>query len=282
MPLSQNKKQESQSIEDLIAQLDAPNAALQQAETSSATSSNGSSRTINANNGNLSNGETAQHGDRKMLKGKRTLSAQQQTTAVPTSPQRHHSESGGSNHGGTSPTMKQVNSFGQNSEPVLSRNIISSKKYIKSSRILRGAAKKGGAGGKGTWGAPGCELTEEEFIDSRDPNYDSEEFERDNVVMVCVENQQPAKELTVDDLENGEIKQVALEYFQNGDTMEAIDQLKCFGLSKSAARTQLLAYLIQLALENNNTCKELTLPCCAISTTNCLIRMTLSMALTCC
>jgi len=33
----------------------------------------------------------------------------------------------------------------------------------------------GGAGGKGTWGAPGDELIEDrKFMDSHDPNYDSE------------------------------------------------------------------------------------------------------------
>ncbi|XP_037300975.1 programmed cell death protein 4-like [Manduca sexta] len=38
----------------------------------------------------------------------------------------------------------------------------------------RGLPKKGGAGGKGVWGAPGSELLEEYVEDANDPNYDSE------------------------------------------------------------------------------------------------------------
>ena len=39
------------------------------------------------------------------------------------------------------------------------------------------------------------------------------------------------------------------------DTIEVIDHLKCYNLFKIKAN--LIAYLIQIALEHNNTCKEL-------------------------
>jgi programmed cell death protein 4 len=163
-----------------------------------------------------------------------------------------------------------------------------SKKYSKHMKSLRdrGNPKKGGAGGKHTWGAPGCEL-DEEYIDSKDPNYDSED---ENDVMVCVENNDKSgskinsnniksinsieddddnkdeeddddhsnfenlKELNPENLDS-EIKLIVLEYFHNGDTIEVIDHLKCYNLFKIKAH--LIAYLIQIALEHNNTCKEL-------------------------
>jgi hypothetical protein len=62
------------------------------------------------------------------------------------------------------------------------------------------------------------------------------------------------KELDIDDMEC-EIKPVLLEYFQNGDTIEVIDHLKCYNFSK--LKPQLIAYSISMALEHNNTCKEL-------------------------
>ena len=62
------------------------------------------------------------------------------------------------------------------------------------------------------------------------------------------------RELDVEDMES-EIKPVILEYFQNGDTVEVIDHLKCYNFGKLKA--QLVAYAVQIALEHNNTCKEL-------------------------
>jgi len=62
------------------------------------------------------------------------------------------------------------------------------------------------------------------------------------------------KELNADNLE-AEIKLIVLEYFHNGDTIEVIDHLKCYNLNKM--KSHLIAYLVQIALEHNNTCKEL-------------------------
>jgi len=255
MPLSETNKKQSQSIEDLIAQLDAP---------SSQTVEYG--LTNGLSNSHIHNGETPNEvKNRKVLRGKRTNS-----TSL---------SSPGGNHDGTS-SFQKANSFGQNSEPILCKNILMSKKYSKHMRLRdRGNPKKGGAGGKHTWGAPGCEL-DEEYLDTKDPNYDSE---NENVVMVCVENSENKpgkigvksnnsiedefedddddnsnfenlKELTTENLD-GEIKLIVLEYFHNGDTIEVIDHLKCYNLSK--VRAPLIAYLIQIALEHNNTCKEL-------------------------
>jgi hypothetical protein len=252
MPLSTTNKAQSQSIEDLIAQLDTPTAGGQNEE------SNDSQK----NQTNGVNGQNSANGtSRKLLKGKRSSNGSPNTT-------------------NTASSFVKTNSFGQNSEPVLSKNIIMSKKYSKHMRTLnnRGQPKKNGGGGKFTWGASGCELNED-FLDSKDPNYDSEEA--GNVVMVCVENSdggsgqkgahrmknrsiadnedddddQALKELDFDDLET-EIKPVLLEYFHNGDTIEVIDHLKCYNFQK--IKPILISYVIQIALEHNNTCKELT------------------------
>lgn len=263
MPLNVDKKAQSESIEDLIAQLDA-------APPSSA-SNNGEE-----SNDSLKNSSSSNSNGRKMLKGKRTSNVSvcsgggsngcATTTATTTT-----------GSGSTSSTFAKTNSFGANSEPILNKNILMSKKYTKHMRSLnnRGLPKKNGAGGKHTWGAPGCELNSEDYLDANDPNYDSEDA--GNVVMVCVENSDGGvtrsarrgaennaddddesnallKELDIDDMEC-EIKPVLLEYFQNGDTIEVIDHLKCYNFSK--LKPQLIAYSISMALEHNNTCKEL-------------------------
>jgi hypothetical protein len=241
MPLSETNRQESKSIEDLIAQLDAPQSAEQTAAANEAFG-------------------------RKILKGKRANS----TNANGNSPNMASSAPAHS-------FMKQT-SFGGNSEPLLSKNILTSKKYTKHSNsrtALKAQPKKNGAGGKYTWGVPGCELVD--YLDTKDPNYDSGE-DGGNVVMVCLENSDGGvantrrggaqhhnnsesqveldlKELDSDELE-AEIKPVILEYFQNGDTIEVIDHLKCYNFAR--LKPQLIAYLVQLALDNNNTSKELT------------------------
>jgi len=210
MPLSETNNKQSKSIEDLIAELDAPEKP--------------------ADCG--TEGGCAE--PRKVIKGKRS----------------------GQN------SFAKAQSFGNNSEPILAKNIIASKKYsthTKRSLNNRGQPKKGGAGGKGVWGRPGCEL-DAEYLDTKDPNYDSDE-EAENVVMVCVDNPEPVKQnqnqvkiLQTNEFES-EVKLVVLEYFQNGDTFEVIDTLKCLNFSK--VKPELIAYVISIALENNNTCKEL-------------------------
>lgn len=217
MPLSETNSKQSKSIEDLIAQLDKPEEDC-------------ASRPDELLN-------------RRIIKGKRN---------------------GAGNSNGN--TFAKAASFGNNSEPVLAKNIIMSKKYSTHKRSLnnRGQPKKNMAGGKGVWGKPGCEL-DEDYLDAKDPNYDSDEEAR-NVVMVCVDNEQAGAgssdqdserkldELTLNDLDT-EIRLVVLEYFQNGDTVEVIDHLKCYDYNK--LKQQLIAYLIQIALENNSTSKEL-------------------------
>lgn len=242
MPLSDVNKQQSQSIEDLIAQLNATeptenNIKHKSSEQSAASSS------VNSN-------ETSESSARKLIKGKRNA---------------------GMHHGSAkAASFPKSTSFGHtnNSEPILMKNIISSKKYSKHAKNYgnRGQPKKGGAGGKHTWGKPGCELDCEQYLDQNDPNYDSEDGS--NVIMVSTDirkqnlsngsknvQDQNLQVLELKDMDT-EIKLVILEYFQNGDINEVIEHLRGFNFTN--IRSNLIAYLIQLGLENNNTCKELT------------------------
>lgn len=116
---------------------------------------------------------------RRQMKGRRTYSTSAYTSVS-------------SSNGVANNVFTKTPSFGSNNsngniEPVLSKNAITSKKYSKKFGRLRncGAPKKDGGGGKHTWGVPGCELAGDDFLDTKDPNYDSEEA--GNVVMVCSE-----------------------------------------------------------------------------------------------
>ncbi|XP_050572901.1 programmed cell death protein 4-like isoform X2 [Cygnus atratus] len=77
----------------------------------------------------------------------------------------------------------------------------------------RGLPKKGGAGGKGVWGAPGVVYGYQE-PDARDPNYD-EVAQGDTVYATVV------PELEEDELEKN-VQPMVLEYFEHGDTSEVM------------------------------------------------------------
>jgi hypothetical protein len=111
MPLDKNTKTESKSIEDLIAQLDAPN--------------------LTENNDCSQHQQQQQNDCRKIIRGKRTNSTS--------------GNGGGGSGNGTASTEYY--------DPVLHKNILTSKKYSKAIRSTkgRGLAKKGGSGGKHTW-----------------------------------------------------------------------------------------------------------------------------------
>ncbi|VVD03925.1 unnamed protein product [Leptidea sinapis] len=81
----------------------------------------------------------------------------------------------------------------------------------------RGLPKKGGAGGKGVWGAPGSEMLDEYEEDANDPNYDSEAVTNGDVIF---------KEFIVEADPEEVVRKcepVILEYFEHGDTNEAAE-----------------------------------------------------------
>lgn len=82
----------------------------------------------------------------------------------------------------------------------------------------RGLPKKNGAGGKGVWGCLGSELlVEEDVVDAQDPNYDPENDRNTELLEVIPEP-------TADEFYKM-MEPIMLEFFENGDTTEAMRSL---------------------------------------------------------
>ncbi|KFV61207.1 Programmed cell death protein 4, partial [Dryobates pubescens] len=111
----------------------------------------------------------------------------------------------------------------------------------------RGLPKKGGAGGKGVWGAPGVVYGYQE-PDARDPNYD-EVAQGDTVYATVV------PELEEEELEKN-VQPMVLEYFEHGDTSEVMELLR--GLNLGGRRPAVAALAVALALEGKASHRELT------------------------
>ncbi|PKU46781.1 programmed cell death protein 4-like [Limosa lapponica baueri] len=121
----------------------------------------------------------------------------------------------------------------------------------------RGLPKKGGAGGKGVWGAPGVVYGYQE-PDARDPNYD--EAAQGDTVYATV----------VPELEEGELEKnvqpMVMEYFEHGDTSEVMvrrgggpqDRELLRGLNLGSRRHAVPSLAVALALEGKASHRELT------------------------
>uniref|UniRef100_A0AAY5EPT8 MI domain-containing protein n=1 Tax=Electrophorus electricus TaxID=8005 RepID=A0AAY5EPT8_ELEEL len=111
----------------------------------------------------------------------------------------------------------------------------------------RGLPKKGGAGGKGVWGAAGM-VYEMEEPDSKDPNYD-ESAQGDTIYATVVP-----------ELEEGELEKavnpIVQEYFEHGDTREVEMLLKELNLGPRKYEFSSLA--LSLSLEGKASHRELT------------------------
>jgi len=117
--------------------------------------------------------------------------------------------------------------------------------------IRRTMPKKGGGGGKGTWGRPGDELNSAEgYIDQNDPNFDADEIAGDNYVI-----EEVRVELTLDELTKI-VSDLLKEYFESGDSSELIDTLR--PLNFDSIKHELVIFLINLAMDNKNPARELT------------------------
>ncbi|XP_069488583.1 programmed cell death protein 4-like [Ambystoma mexicanum] len=111
----------------------------------------------------------------------------------------------------------------------------------------RGLPKKGGAGGKGVWGAPGVVYGYQE-PDAQDPNYD--EFAQGDTVY-----QKVVPELDESDLEKN-VHPMVQEYFEHGDTNEVIALLKELNLGRK--RHEFPSLAVSLSLEGKASHRELT------------------------
>ncbi|CAJ1052361.1 programmed cell death protein 4a isoform X1 [Xyrichtys novacula] len=111
----------------------------------------------------------------------------------------------------------------------------------------RGLPKKGGAGGKGVWGAAGM-VYEVEEPDVRDPNYD--ESAQGDTVYATVVPEVDEKEL------EKMVNPIVQEYFEHGDTKEVQTLLKELNLGPHKYEFSSMA--VSLSLEGKASHRELT------------------------
>uniref|UniRef100_A0A8C2XQY4 Programmed cell death protein 4 n=1 Tax=Cyclopterus lumpus TaxID=8103 RepID=A0A8C2XQY4_CYCLU len=111
----------------------------------------------------------------------------------------------------------------------------------------RGLPKKGGAGGKGVWGAAGM-VYEDEEPDLRDPNYD--ESAQGDTVYATVVPEVDEKEL------EKMVNPIVQEYFEHGDTKEVQMLLK--GLNLGSHKFEFSSLAVALSLEGKASHRELT------------------------
>lgn len=129
---------------------------------------------------------------------------------------------------------------------------LATSKNSKKSRMGRGRGlpKKGGAGGKGTWGAPGSEIDAiPETTDSHDPNYDSDSQDQD------IEIEEVALELNSEELAK-EVSPLIKEYFEHGDSNEVLDFVSKLHISVNKHEVPELA--VSLAMERHDPQREMT------------------------
>ncbi|KPJ04696.1 Programmed cell death protein 4 [Papilio xuthus] len=102
--------------------------------------------------------------------------------------------------------------------------------------------RSSGAGGKGVWGAPGCELLEEYVEDANDPNYDSEAVSNGDIEFKQVIVEADPEEVV------RKSEPVILEYFEHGDTNAAAEDLLEFVTAK---RSHLVCEtIVEIALDH--------------------------------
>ncbi|KAI1883591.1 hypothetical protein AGOR_G00233150 [Albula goreensis] len=111
----------------------------------------------------------------------------------------------------------------------------------------RGLPKKGGAGGKGVWGAAGM-VYEMEEPDAKDPNYD--ESAQGETVYATV-----MPELDECELEK-KVNPIVQEYFEHGDTKEV--QMLLEGLNLGHKKFEVSSLAVSLSLEGKASHRELT------------------------
>ncbi|XP_045581755.1 programmed cell death protein 4 [Procambarus clarkii] len=117
----------------------------------------------------------------------------------------------------------------------------------------RGLPKKGGAGGKGTWGALGSELTEEELdgaIDTNDPNYDESNPDNKDFKLKIIDLDRSDEEL------QKQISSLVAEYFDHGDTHETYLSFEELQVSTRAHLVVVTA--IELAMDHKPSHREMT------------------------
>jgi len=124
----------------------------------------------------------------------------------------------------------------------------------------RGLPKKGGAGGKGTWGKLGCEL-ELPWIDPNDPNYESDSEKADSPKEIngkksLVDCKPLVPEMSEEDVRKA-VEPLILEYFENSDSMEVLFTLQEMLPNLGARRWMVVTISIELAMDHKPSHREL-------------------------
>ncbi|XP_065314936.1 programmed cell death protein 4-like isoform X4 [Gordionus sp. m RMFG-2023] len=156
-------------------------------------------------------------------------------------------------------TIKSINDnlYSTSQEPINIKTFYSNPYGAKNHRKPRngkgrGLPKKGGAGGKGTWGKFGEDYSNENhacYIDKNDPNYDSE----------C--SQDIITEISIPELERhmlaAKVEPIIHEYFNHGNTQEVIKSLTELNIPLDL-RPQVACLAIRIALDLKDSDRELT------------------------
>jgi len=123
----------------------------------------------------------------------------------------------------------------------------------------RGLPKKGGAGGKGTWGKLGCEL-ELPWIDPNDPNYESDSEKADSPKAINGKSNIDLKalvpEMSEEDVRKA-VEPLILEYFENSDSMEVLFTLQEMLPNLGARRWMVVTITVELAMDHKPSHREL-------------------------
>merc|ERR1711936_153091 len=121
----------------------------------------------------------------------------------------------------------------------------------------RGLPKKGGAGGKGTWGKLGDEM-ELPWVDPNDPNYDSDREEAAEVgKSKTIKLNTLVPEMSEEDVRKA-VEPLMLEYFENGDCEEVLFSLEEMLLNIGSRRWMIPALAIELAMDHKPSHREMT------------------------
>lgn len=124
----------------------------------------------------------------------------------------------------------------------------------------RGLPKKGGAGGKGTWGKLGCEL-ELPWIDPNDPNYESDSEKADSPKAINgkssnIDLKALVPEMSEDDVRKS-VEPLILEYFENSDSMEVLFTLQEMLPNLGVRRWMVVTITVELAMDHKPSHREL-------------------------
>lgn len=129
-----------------------------------------------------------------------------------------------------------------------------SAKNLRRSRQGRGLPKKGGAGGKGTWGKLGDEI-DLPWVDPNDPNYDSDTVEGEDRKLVKLNTLAP--EMSEADVKKTVVPLI-LEYFENGASEEVLVSLDEMLENLGSRRWMVVSVAIELSMDRKPSHREYT------------------------